>query len=282
MQYGIYVPNYGADMSARAFADLAAAAEEAGWDGFFIWDHILAHLKSRAPMVDPIVTLAAMALCTNRIRLGTAVTPLPRRRPWKLAREMATLDHLSNGRVILGVGIGFPPDAEFEAFGEEGDAKIRAEKLDEGLDILTGLLTGKPFSYEGKHYHIQKMHMTPGALQSPRIPIWVGGFWPHKAPFRRAARWDGMIPLSDKGLMTPKLVRETLAFINAHREPTQPFDMAVIGDSVKHKTGKKDIARVEAIAEAGGTWWLESMYAQHNSIKELRARIRKGPPRING
>ncbi len=280
MQYGIYLPNFGAEMSARAFADLAATAENSGWDGFFIWDHILGRRTTGTPMVDPIVTLAAMAMCTKRMRLGTSVTPLPRRRPWKLARELATLDHLSNGRIILGVGIGFPPDVEFEAFGEQGDASIRAEKLDEGLAILTGLLKGKPFSYEGKHYHIQKMVFKPGALQKPRIPIWVGGFWPHKAPFRRAARWDGLIPLSEDGSVNAKLVSEMLAYVRLHRESEEPFDMAIIGGSVNRKTSRKDLAKVKEFAKAGATWWLESFYTAHNSIKELRARIRKGPPRI--
>src|SRR3990172_5166253 len=153
MHYGIYTPNYGAEMSARALAELAREAEEAGWEGFFIWDHIQVSKSLRAPVLDPWVTLAAIAVNTKRIRLGAAITPVARRRPWKLARETVTLDHLSNGRLIFGVGLGYQ-SGEFEDFGEEGDPKILAEKLDEGLDILAGLWSGEPFSYRGKHYQV--------------------------------------------------------------------------------------------------------------------------------
>ncbi len=281
MQYALYVPNYGAEMSARGFAELAAEAEEAGWDGFFIWDHILGSQSNKAPMVDPWVTLAAMAMSTERLRLGTTVTPIPRRRPWKLARETVTLDHLSNGRLILGVGIGSPADAEFEQFGEEGDAKIRAEKLDEGLEVLTGLWRGKSFSFQGKHYQVQKTTFRPAALQSPRIPVWVGGFWPHQAPFRRAACWDGVIPLTDHWPTTPEDLREIMDYIKEHRTSRDPFDVAVIASrGVRRKNDAQALKKVIQFAEAGMTWWLEGLFAGHDSLKELRRRIRFGPPRI--
>ena len=171
MQHGIYVPNFGEETSVRSLATLAHEAEEAGWDGFFIWDHILYSKSSSLPMVDPWIALAAMAMTTERIRIGTTVTPLPRRHPWKLARETASLDHLSNGRLILGVGLGYPPDAEFSHFGEEANDRIRAAKLDEGLHVLAGLWSGKPFRHDGEHYHIKKMTFLPPVLQVPRIPI---------------------------------------------------------------------------------------------------------------
>jgi alkanesulfonate monooxygenase SsuD/methylene tetrahydromethanopterin reductase-like flavin-dependent oxidoreductase (luciferase family) len=175
MQYGIYLPNFGDEISPRALADLACEAEQAGWDGFFLWDHILYSKTQKLRMVDPWIALAAMAMKTERIRLGTSVTPLPRRRPWKLARETVSLDHLSNGRLILSVGLGEPGDAEFGQFGEETDIKVRAAKLDVGLDVLAGLWRGKSFSYQGKYYQVQKTVFLPPPVQTPRIPVWVGG-----------------------------------------------------------------------------------------------------------
>lgn len=142
MNYGLYLPNFGDETSVRSLATLAHEAEEAGWDGFFLWDHIVYRARPPVNMVDPWIALTAMAMTTERIRLGTTVTPIPRRRPWILARETASLDQLSGGRLILGVGLGDPPDLEFAQFGEEPDNLIRAAKLDEGLDILAGLWSG--------------------------------------------------------------------------------------------------------------------------------------------
>ena len=142
MHYGIYVPNFGDETSVRSLATLAQEAEGAGWNGFFIWDHILYSTNKPMQMVDPWIALTAMTMTTERIRIGTTVTPVPHRHPWKLARETVSLDHLSEGRLILGVGLGEPPEAEFAQFGEEADVRVRAAKLDEGLDILAGLWSG--------------------------------------------------------------------------------------------------------------------------------------------
>lgn len=157
MQYGFVFPGSGA----RTAADLAHEAEAAGWDGFFVWDSVWG--------MDPWVTLAAVAVSTERIRIGTMLTPVSRRRPWKLAGETVTLDHLSNGRLILSVGLG-APETGFAQFGEETDRKIRAELLDEGLDILTGLWRGQPFNYDGKHYRVRETTFMPPLppVQSPR------------------------------------------------------------------------------------------------------------------
>src|SRR5512135_3455862 len=168
MKYGIVLPKG----DARTSADFAAEAERCGWDGFFVWEPVWG--------IDAWVCLTAAAMRTERIRLGTMLTPLSRMRPWKLASETATLDNLSNGRVILAVGLG-AIDTGFEEFGEVTDRKQRAELLDEGLDILTGLWRGQPFSYEGKHYHVKPStfpHRPPPPVQQPRIPIWVTGAWP--------------------------------------------------------------------------------------------------------
>jgi len=279
MHYGIYVPNFGDETTVRTLATLAREAEQAGWDGFFIWDHILYRTSQPLPMVDPWIALTAMAMTTERIRIGTTVTPIPRRHPWKLARETVSLDHLSGGRLILGVGLGDPPEAEFAHFGEEADNRIRAAKLDEGLDVLVGLWSGKAFRYQGKHYQVQKTVFLPPALQVPRIPIWVAGFWPNKAPFRRAARWDGVIPLKHGGPLKPNDVRDMLAYINEHRSSITAFDIVKIsstpGDDIM-----KGVKMVTPYAEVGVTWWLESLYAHRNSFEEMRLRIRQGPPRL--
>ncbi len=282
MHYGLYLPNFGTETSARALSELAREAESAGWDGFFLWDHILYSKSQKLPMVDPWIALAAVAMNTERIRLGTTVTPLARRRPWKLARETATLDNLSGGRLILGVGLGDPPHAEFRQFGEEADNRVRAAKLDEGLDVLVGLWRGKSFSYQGEHYQIEKTVFLPRPIQSPRIPIWVGGFWPNKAPFRRAARWDGVIPLKAGGWMTPEDLGQILAYIQAHRSSPAPLDVVIIGSRhTRGQRGLKGAERVASFADAGLSWWLESLYRWRNSLDEMRAQIRLGPPRVD-
>lgn len=205
VKYAINVPNFGDYSHPNMLADLASDAEKAGWDGFFIWDHISGPTEWRvpvgnsmvpiayAPYADPCVALTAIALRTKHIRIGALVTPLARRRPWKLAREAVSIDHVSNGRLVVGVGLGGTLN-EFEGFGEDGDPRIRSRKLDEGLAILTGLWTGKPFSYAGEHYTIDETVFMPKPVQSPRIPIWVACFWPNKKPLRRAARYDGVVP----------------------------------------------------------------------------------------
>ena len=278
MRYALYLPNFGAEHSARALADLAGEAEEAGWDGFFLWDHVINEAEG-VPLVDVWVALTAMAMNTSCIRLGATVTPLPRRHPWKLARETASLDHLSNGRLILGVGLGVP--VEFDTFGQDSDNKSRAAKLDEGLEILSGLWKGEPFEYHGQAYQIERTHFRPPCLQQPRIPIWVGGWWPRKAPFRRAARWDGVIPLKLTGdnLLTPQDVRKVKDFITKERTSTEPFDIAIINwtdpsDPVK---AARKVARYE---KAGATWWLESLYTLQDSMEKLRRCVRLGPPRL--
>jgi len=281
LRYGIYLPNFGEVAYARMLTDLAVESESAGWDGFFLWDHVLHSKTQRSPMVDSLTTLAAMAVSTKRIRIGTTITPLARRRPWIVARQTVTIDHLSNGRLILGVGLGDPRYADFEMFGESGDFKVRAEKLDEGLEILTGLWSGKPFSYKGRHYQIEKTLFQPAAKQKPRIPIWVGGFWPKKAPFRRAAKYDGVIPLRLERPIRPELkdLRDILEYIREYRTSTAGFDVAVIGGTGRSHT--EDAKKLQLFADAGMTWWLESFFLQRNLHKEMRKRIRQGPPRIS-
>ena len=280
MRYGLYVPNFGVSSFARTLADLARDAEGSGWDGFFLWDHII-EWDERVPIVDSSTALAAIAMNTKRIRIGTTVTPLPRLRPWEAARRTVSLDHLCNGRLTLGVGLGGAESTDYERFGESADNNVLAEKLDESLDIITGLWTGKPFSYRGKHYRVKKTAFLPMPKQRPRIPIWCGGFWPNKGPFKRAARWDGIIPLKvEKGGLhrpTPDDVRDIIAYVKKRRRATTPFDVAIIGWGTG-KNPTRDRKRITPYIEAGMTWWLESLYGWRDSPKHMKTRILKGPP----
>lgn len=277
MRFGLTIPNFGDYGDPRVLAALAHEAEESGWDGFFVWDHL--NLPSPLPMVDPWIALAAIALQTKHIRLGPMVTPIARRRPWKLARETLSIDQIAEGRLILGVGLGYFPEEEFARFGEEPDAKLRAAKLDEGLAVLTGLWANAPFSFAGEHFQVQQVHMQPTSVQQPRIPVWVAGVWPNKAPFRRAARWDGVFPIGDATInpLTPTHLREVVTYVAAQRQSSAPFDV-IYGHWLDGADRAQDAARVAEYQEAGVTWWLES--PEEHSLAEVRQRIRRGPANV--
>lgn len=278
MRFAINTPNFGIYGDARRMAELAHEAEEAGWDGFFLWDHIGSGPDWPVAFADPWLTLTAMAMTTTRIKLGPVVTPLPRRRPWKVAREAATLDHLTNGRLILGVGIGSDFGREFSCFGEANDDRLHGEMLDEGLEVLARLWSGEACSYEGKHYRLDNACFLPVPVQQPRIPIWVAGIWPNKKPLRRAARWDGYCPIMEGRELMPQDFHEILAYLKPHRPSDAPFDVLAAG----HTTGTdraKDKATVTPFTEAGVTWWQEA-FSTENTLEEVRARIRLGPPML--
>ena len=278
MKFGLDIPTGGAYADPRKLADLAFEAEQAGWDGFFVQDV----LYSVDALTDPWVALSAVAMRTQRMRIGVFLTPIPRRRPWRLAREAVALDYLSNGRLIFGAALGFQ-DLDFTPFGEEYDAKIRAEKLDEGLDVLKGLWSGEPFSFHGKHYQLDNVTFLPKPLQSPRIPIWLAGGWPRRKPLRRAARWDGIYLMTvnqvTNELLKPEEVREAVTYMQAQRESSEPFDIGVNGE-VPDDAGKAAEV-IQAYQEAGATWWID-LEGEGESFEEYRARIRRGPPRFNG
>ena len=284
MRYAIYLPNFGPYGEARAVAELARDAEQAGWDGLFLWDHVAGWDQ---PVVDPWVALTAVALATQRLRFGTTVTPLPRRRPWKVARETVSLDRLSGGRLTLSVGTGLGA-GEWDDLGEEANPRVRGAMLDEALTVLAGLWSGERFSHEGKHYHVKEARFQPVPLQSPRIPVWVGGFWPHRAPFRRAARWDGVFPLFETYLPEETIpqVHEVVQYVSAHRQNGVPFDVVCTG--VTPGDDRAEAARIAALyAEAGATWWLEGIapyrfgqgFEGEWPVAALRQRVLQGPPR---
>ncbi len=249
MRFCVDVPNFGRWADPLEFASFARSVEDAGWDGISLWDHIL--VEDRLEVADPWVLLAAAAMVTDRIKLITMVTPVPRRHPWKLSRECVSLDLLSGGRLILGVGSGWPTDPEFTRFHGPEDLRIRAEMLDEGLQILTGLWTGDPYEFHGKHFELESVTFQPTPMQQPRIPIWVAAMWPRRRPVRRAAQWDGIAPIfysfedDEYSEPTPEQVRELADYAALHRTSDSALDISIAGDP----------RRAGEYAEAGVTWW---------------------------
>jgi alkanesulfonate monooxygenase SsuD/methylene tetrahydromethanopterin reductase-like flavin-dependent oxidoreductase (luciferase family) len=277
MHYGFLIP----DGDIHTIGAMAREAEAAGWDAVFYWDGIC--IEGKARMYDPWVVLAAIALCTTRVRLGAMLTPLSRRRPWKLARETASVDHLSGGRLVVPVGLGALDDGGFARVGEVTARRERAELLDEGLEILVGLWSGEPFSYQGRHYHLESMTFTPAPLQKPRIPLWVVGAWPREKSMQRVLRYDGLLPnkLSPDGTqmdVTPDDIRAMKAYIDQHRTLRTPFDIISEGETPGDNPARA-AAIVRPYAEAGSTWWLEARW-QATTIEEIRTRIRQGPPSL--
>jgi len=250
---------------------MAREADDAGWDGFFLWDHVTWNPDwgGTPPMADPWLCLAAAATATSRVVLGTIVTPLARRRPQVLAREIVTLDHLSNGRALLGVGLG--EDFEFAAYGEP--VAQRGARLDEALAVLEGLLGGDAFDFAGEHYEVHSPPTQPRPVNG-RIPIWVGGHWPNTAPFARAARYDGVVPRKT-GPPGTLLTTDDLRDIRAAVGRTGGFDYVASGNTAS----ADDAAEVAAWADAGATWWLESLHPWGDA-DAMRARIAGGPPRV--
>ncbi|MGH3734258.1 MAG: LLM class flavin-dependent oxidoreductase [Micromonosporaceae bacterium] len=275
MKYGFVLPLG----DASAAAELAELAEDAGWDGFFMWEAVWG--------IDAWVALTAAAMRTERIRLGTMLTPLARRRPWDLAGQAATLDNLSGGRVILSVGLGAVHPG-WTAFEPDEGRKVRAEKLDEGLAILAGLWSGEPFAYQGKHYQVSESPFfpPPPPVQRPRIPIWVVGQSRKPLSMRRAARWDGWLPYfpQPEGALNRPPAEELPTALDWLREERGSLDDY---DVVWEGTTPADDPRAAAEtvrpwADAGATWWIEADWNAMESdvLAYARQRLRAGPPRV--
>ncbi|HEY2671781.1 MAG TPA: LLM class flavin-dependent oxidoreductase [Rugosimonospora sp.] len=277
MKYGFILP-WG---DARTAAELAALAEAHGWDGFFVWEPVWG--------IDAWVALSAAAMVTSRIRLGTLLTPLPRRRPWDLAGQTAALDNLTGGRLILSVGLG-STNAGWLAFEPDPGRRTRAELLDEGLDVLTGLWSGQPFEYQGRHYQVtpSDFNPPPPPVQQPRIPIWVVGGWPSTRSMRRAAGYDGWLPNTivkgSAGPASPEQVRVGASWIRDYRTveglAVDGYDVICEGST---PADDPDAAGriVQPWREAGGTWWIEADWSQpRQSVRDYAVqRLAAGPPR---
>jgi alkanesulfonate monooxygenase SsuD/methylene tetrahydromethanopterin reductase-like flavin-dependent oxidoreductase (luciferase family) len=270
MRSGLFLPLFDALAEPAVVARLSAEADEAGWHGVFVWDN----LRYQEPVVevaDPWITLATMATATERIRLGPMVTPLARRRPVKVARETATLDRLSGGRLTLGVGLGSDRFAsEYSITGEELDDRRRASMLDESLEILAAAWSGEPVHHRGEHYTVDGMRFLPRPVQRPGVPVWVAGYYGKPKPLRRAARYQGFFPL---GLDHPEQLAEIVTDLAARRreagrDPTEPYDVVIA------LPPSDDPA---PYAATGATWWLVEFPWDAVSVDEVRSVIRDGP-----
>jgi alkanesulfonate monooxygenase SsuD/methylene tetrahydromethanopterin reductase-like flavin-dependent oxidoreductase (luciferase family) len=276
MQHGIVLTTG----DARTAVELAVEAEAAGWDGVFTWDAIAI---GETEVLDPWSLLAAIAIRTERIRLGAMVFAPARRRPWTLLKAAITVDHLSRGRLVLPVGLGAQDDAGFGVVGEPTRARERAAILDEVLAVVDGLQHDEPFAFSGKYFAFEAMSLRPRPVQRPRIPVWVVGAWPHERSMRRAIRWDGLVvqgPGADEAPSNhPPALAEITAWVARERAAAgldSPYDVVVSGS-----TGPDDpdaVTALRAAAHAGATWWVEADWAGV-SVDALRARIAAGPVR---
>jgi alkanesulfonate monooxygenase SsuD/methylene tetrahydromethanopterin reductase-like flavin-dependent oxidoreductase (luciferase family) len=276
VRYAVGLPVVGEFGDPLLLTELAVRAEEHGWDGVYLWDHLLYHHPEWS-VASPVVTLAAIAARTSRIRLGVLVTALARRRVQVVARETASLDVLSGGRLVFGAGLG-SMDAEYAAFGEDPDLRTRAARLDESLDALVALWSGEPVSVHGTQVRVNGVQMRPVPVQRPRIPVWCAGKWPNRAGFRRAARWDGVMPTfveygRDKPV-PPEVFAAAVRFVARERGSLAGFDIALEGWTRPETAA----ATVAAYAEAGLTWWVEAMGWWRGGVAQARERITAGPP----
>jgi alkanesulfonate monooxygenase SsuD/methylene tetrahydromethanopterin reductase-like flavin-dependent oxidoreductase (luciferase family) len=291
MRFGVTLPNAGLGNDPTVLADLAADAEESGWDGVFVWDagvpdHEIAQSPddpALAPVLDPWVSMTLIAQATEQVTFGPMIAPLARRRPWKVAQESVTLDHLSGGRFVLPVGLGWAPDPWFRCVGEPLDRRARAQRLDEALAIIDGLWRGEAVSHQGHHFCIDGLRLRPLPVQQPRIPVWVVGGWRSERSLARAVRWDGVIPQRINGVepLEPEELRELVAMVRSARGD-DAFEVVVENLTQEHDPSAS-AAYTRSLAAAGATWFLEAawmyMYETPGRPDGIRRRIRQGPPR---
>jgi alkanesulfonate monooxygenase SsuD/methylene tetrahydromethanopterin reductase-like flavin-dependent oxidoreductase (luciferase family) len=278
MRFGFVVPY----ANAREFAELAALGERCGWDGVFTWEAVWGE--------HAWVTLGAAAMVTERIRLGTLLTPASRWRPWDLASAVGAVDRLSGGRAVMSVGLGAVHEG-WTAFEADEGRRARAEELDECLAVYDGLMRGQPFSYDGKHYTVRPTHhLVPDPpAQRPRPPVWVVGARVAgrvaQPSLARAARWDGLLPsvAKDEGASPDEfasVVAEVLGLRAAAGLADAPYDVVIEGDSTREFV-QLDPPEPAAWAAAGATWWIESWWTVERGpagLAEVRRRIEAGPP----
>lgn len=251
MRFALHVPNFA---EPAELVELGIVAEAAGWDGLFLWDHLYGSPSFAVPMADPWVVLGALAVRTERLMLGTAITPLPRRRPEKVAREAATVDRLSSGRMVLGAGMGNPPE-EYQGFGESAEPHRLAGRLDEALEVIAGLWTGDVLNHRGEHFTVIDAKFLPVPVQHPRIPVWTACLAPHRTPLARAARWDGVVlsaPTGDGGVepLAAAYLERVVEEIERRRGSLSGFDLTVVSG------GLPEQEHLATYAALGVTWVL--------------------------
>jgi len=272
---GLTLPIFGDLADPVVVAGLASRAEAAGFDGVFVWDHVQyrrdpdgahPHGTPDLPVADPWVTLAAMAAATSRVRIGPLVTPLPRRRPQVLARQVTSLDVLSAGRTVLGIGLGGDTGREFSAFGDEVDPRVRGAMLDDALALLHALWSGEPVDHDGPHHVARDVQFLPRPVQRPHPPVWAAGRWPNRAPLRRAAGCDGYFPIDLAG---PDELAEAVSMLAELRDgDVDGFDVVAQG-----MPGDDPAPWVAA----GATWWLTTFRPWGVTTAEVDEVIAAGP-----
>lgn len=277
MKFGVGLPNVAEFADPVLLVDLAAETEAAGWDGFFVWDHLL-YRPERPGAVDPWSVIAAAAAITTSVRLGVLVTAVPRRRPQLLAQQVATTDLLSAGRLVFGAGLGSLPD-EYSRFGDDPSTAVRARQLDEGLAVLEAMWRPGLVQHRGEFFRVDDVELLPKPVQEPHPPIWVAGRWPNKAPFRRAARFDGVMPTHSSytqgSFMTVEELAEVVDYVQQYRSRTDSFDVVMEGQST---TPDQLEGLVSSYATAGLTWWIEKLGWWRGDAAAALSRIRSGPP----
>lgn len=270
VRHGLYVAPFGELADVRALAEVSAQAEAGGWDGVFLWDHVMT--LDGLDVADPWIALTAIALATENLRMGAMVTPLARRRPWDVARQVAVLDRLSGGRMVFGAGLGGDSRRELTAFGEERDPRARAALLDEALDVILDLWTGQPVSRDGPAFVLDEAQVRPTPVRQPHPPVWLGCVWPHRRPLVRAARYDGVFPVSHEASLTGADVRSILETVGVHRAAgAGPFDLVVVNHD------RPDADRLAELQDAGATWWLQG-FGERPRLSDVRAAAAAGPP----
>ena len=276
MKFGVGVPNVGEFAHPRLLVEMAQQAEAAGWDGFFLWDHLL-YRPERPGAVEPWSVIAAAAAVTTRIRLGALVTAVPRRQPPLLAQQIATIDQLSNGRIVFGAGLGSMAE-EYTCFGQDPSPTQRGRQLDEALSVLQALWSPGPVRHDGAFFTIDDVDLLPKPVQRPHPPIWVAGRWPNKSPFRRAARYDGVMPThaaySHESFMRVDELRDIVDYVGHHRAARGTFDVVMEGQS----NDAEQLAQLApSYAAVGLTWWIEKLGWWRGDRDAARARVQRGP-----
>lgn len=273
LRFGVYLPPFGPFGDPAVLVDLAVRAERAGWDGVFLWDHLV---RGSMPVADAWTALGAIAQATERVFLGPSVTPLPRRRPWVVARQASTVSRLSGGRLILGVGLGVDHSGDFSRFGERSDPAARPSMLTEGLDVLRAMWSGEPFERGGVHYPV-KLEASPP--EPHPIPIWMASSTRKPAVIRRAAGCEGIFPIADH-TMTPEEIRDVISALRDAGVPEgRPYDVVVSGQaSSAWETANPDDVDLAALLGAGATWWMESLRYVH-PLEQCLGVVEAGPPR---
>ena len=271
LRRGVYLPPFGPFGDAEVLVDLAVRAESAGWDGVFLWDHVVSDMP---PIADCWTSLAAMAVETSRIKIGATVTPVPRRRPWILARQASTVSRLSAGRLVVGVGLGSDESGDFSRFDEACSLRARSTMLDAGLEIMRSMWAGEAYTATGPY----EVDIPAGAAEPHHIPVWMASSTQHRRVLERASRCQGIFPISDHTLRPEELAVIIDQLHALGRPQGENFDVIVSGNaSPAWETPNPDGVDLEAMADVGATWWMESLI-HFDPLEQSIEVVEAGPP----